>query len=289
MTASSCAGERRASTSVGISRTGRRKPTSAGSIGAFEYLIGSALRTPAGPGVGDARSTRAASRTARRADSSRTRSEPDSHTTTSAIVIGPGTLSDATGSASRSSEAGHAAMTGVAPREIGASFSPNAANSENGTRNFTDAASQSAWRTRAASFRSRRTTSATARANSVDCQTWFTTLAVIGSLLVVGLLERPARLLDVVHRQPARLDQVRDQRLRAASEEAQQLVDDRTARRVGRDQRFEDVRVADLLLALDRALCLEPIDDGLHGRVGGPALLREVLLDLPDGRRAERP
>src|SRR5690606_30578028 len=272
-------------------------PTSAGSMRVLEYRIGrlafrlgTSAREATRPSGADAPFTSAASCPARSADRAATSTAPPAQTARSASAIGPGRASDATGSAMRSNDAGHAKTAGIGPCDAGASRSPSAVRSENGTRNLTDAASQSPYRIRAESSFSTRTTSATATANSVDCQRWFTKLAIIALLLLVGLaglLERAARFLDVVQRQPSRLDQVGDQRLRAAAEEAEELVDDRAPCGVGRDQRLEDVCIADLLRAADGALRFEPIHDCLHRRISRPALRREVLLDLAHRRRAE--
>src|SRR5262245_54558411 len=56
-----------------------------------------------------------------------------------------------------------------------------------------------------------------------------------------------------------------------------------------RDHGFEDVRVADLLRALQRTLRLEAVDDRLHGGVCGPALRGEGLLNLADRQGALGP
>src|SRR6188474_3093857 len=109
------------------------------------------------------------------------------------------------------------------------------------------------------------------------------------SLLGGRVAQRLARFFDVRERKLARLDEMRHQRLGAAAEQAEQLVDDLAMRGHLGDHRFEDVRVADLLRALQRVLRLEAIDDRLHGRVRGAALRREALLDLADRRRALRP
>jgi hypothetical protein len=59
--------------------------------------------------------------------------------------------------------------------------------------------------------------------------------------------------------------------------------------RRARDDRLEDVGVADLLRAADRALLLEPVHHRLDGGVGRPALVGKGLLDLTHGRHTAGP
>src|SRR2546427_7813234 len=75
---------------------------------------------------------------------------------------------------------------------------------------------------------------------------------------------------------------MRDDGLNATAEEAEEIVDQSALRRAAGDGRFEDVRVADFLHALDRLLRFEAVDHRLHRRIGRALLLREALLNLTD-------
>src|SRR5262249_40898256 len=72
------------------------------------------------------------------------------------------------------------------------------------------------------------------------------------------------------------------------AEETQDGVEQAVARNITRDDRLEDVRVADLACPAHRAFCLESIHRGLHGRVRG-ARLGKTLLDLANRRVAPGP
>src|SRR5687768_6495610 len=80
-----------------------------------------------------------------------------------------------------------------------------------------------------------------------------------------------------------------DDRLGAAAEKAQEIVDQPPLRGVARDGGFEDVRVADLLQPADRLLSFEPVDHRLHRGVGGTVFLGKRFLNLAHRRGAARP
>jgi hypothetical protein len=82
---------------------------------------------------------------------------------------------------------------------------------------------------------------------------------------------------------------VRHHRLGPAAEQAEQVVDQAPVRRVAADHGLEDVRVADFLGATNHLLAFQAVHHGLHRGVGGPAALREGIVDLTDRARAARP
>src|SRR5260370_38724685 len=69
----------------------------------------------------------------------------------------------------------------------------------------------------------------------------------------------------------------------AADKQPQQFVDQPVLSGVARDNRLENVGVADLLDALQGFLCFEAIDRGLHRRVGRPVARWKRLLNLANG------
>src|SRR5262249_30278404 len=109
------------------------------------------------------------------------------------------------------------------------------------------------------------------------------------SLLLGRFLEHLPRLLDVLERDLAGLDQVRHQRLRAAAEEIEQIVDEPALRGVARHQGLAYVSTADLLRAPHGPLGLQAVHERLHGGVCGPGRLGQLLLDLADRRGAVGP
>jgi hypothetical protein len=75
---------------------------------------------------------------------------------------------------------------------------------------------------------------------------------------------------------------VHDDRLAAAAEQAEQLVDQTPMRRRARYHRIEDVRIADLLDAADGLFGFEPIHHRLHRGIGRPVALGEGFLNFAD-------
>lgn len=97
------------------------------------------------------------------------------------------------------------------------------------------------------------------------------------------------RFLHLGESQPARFDQMRHDRLRAAAEQAQQFVDQPAFGNVSRDDSFKNVSVADLPDAAEHFLALHAIDRGLYGGVRRLDAFAEGLLNFPDGGRAASP
>src|SRR5688572_26470172 len=116
--------------------------------------------------------------------------------------------------------------------------------------------------------------------------TYFSTFSTSSTF---QLEQQLLRLFDVVERQIAGLDQMRHDRLAAAAEEGEELVDEAALRGGARDGRLEDVRVADLLRPTDGALLFEPVHHRLHGGVGRPALLGKGFENLADRGCATAP
>src|ERR1700681_1350963 len=100
------------------------------------------------------------------------------------------------------------------------------------------------------------------------------------SVLSRELAESVLRFLDVLERQLAGFNQMGDDRLAPAAKKAQKLVNQSPLGHVARDQRFENVCVADLLDAAERPFCFQSIDGGLDRRVGRSFLDREGFLDF---------
>ena len=84
-------------------------------------------------------------------------------------------------------------------------------------------------------------------------------------------------------------DQMRHHGLGASAEKSQQVVNQAALRGLFGDGGFEDVRVADFLHAAQRQFAFQPINGGLDGGIGGPAMLGKSLLDLADGEKAVGP
>jgi len=104
----------------------------------------------------------------------------------------------------------------------------------------------------------------------VDCQRWSSSPAIQGTKV-------------------AGFDQLGHHRLHAPAEQGEELIHQPGLGGVARDQRFEDMGVADLARAAQRLLGLQPVNHGLDGGVGGPVLGGEAFLDLADGRRPAVP
>src|SRR5882724_4044520 len=78
-------------------------------------------------------------------------------------------------------------------------------------------------------------------------------------------------------------------RLGPTTEYRQEFVDQPPLCLFARDGGFKDVRVADPFNAAKSLFSLQPIYDGLHGRIGRPGCFRKSLLNLTDGARAFLP
>src|SRR5206468_10198638 len=104
------------------------------------------------------------------------------------------------------------------------------------------------------------------------------------SFLPFLLLER----LQIVECELAALQQMRDERLRRAADEVEQLIEEAAHDRFLRRRRREDEGVATLADALDRPLLLQAENDGLDGGVGG-APFGQRILHLPNGAFPELP
>jgi hypothetical protein len=84
------------------------------------------------------------------------------------------------------------------------------------------------------------------------------------------------------------LDELRHHRQRAPTEQPENVVEQPDARDVARDDRFEDVRVADLARAPYRAFRFKPVHGSLNRGIRG-LRIGECLLDLADRRVAASP
>src|SRR2546430_1141614 len=82
---------------------------------------------------------------------------------------------------------------------------------------------------------------------------------------------------------------MRHERTRRAAEKIEQIVDQAPMRRLTRDNRLEDVRVADLLDLPHGAFFFETANDGLDGGIGRALLLRQRFLNLAHRRAPQLP
>jgi hypothetical protein len=102
-------------------------------------------------------------------------------------------------------------------------------------------------------------------------------------------LEFALGFLDVFEAELAGFDEMHDDELGAAAEHGEEFVDEAELGGVARDERLEDVEVADLAGAADDFFGFHAVGGGLDGGVGGAGLCGEGLLDLADGGVAAGP
>ncbi len=175
-----------------------------------------------------------------------------------------------------------------------ANCAPAPTSAENGTRNFTDAASHSQYRTAARFCRSASVKSHTAATQTGGLPEVIGDGDEIGrdhcdSLLSRILPESLLGLLHVLEGEAARFDKVSHHQIGAAAEECQQLVDQAALGIFAGDGGLENVGVADSLDTTQGLLPFQAIDSGLHGGVSRPARLGKCLLNFPNGARAFLP
>src|ERR1019366_3082814 len=108
-------------------------------------------------------------------------------------------------------------------------------------------------------------------------------------VLSLQLAEGPFGFLHILEGELARFNQMRHDRLRAAAEEREEVVDELPLRGIARDGGLENVEVSDFFYAANGLLAFQTIDSGLDGGVCRPAFFWEGFLNLADGGLAAVP
>src|ERR1051326_7620834 len=106
--------------------------------------------------------------------------------------------------------------------------------------------------------------------------------------LLFPVAQQPLGLLDIRQSEFSGLHQMRHHRLHAA-EQAEKFIRQAPPRLLARYHRLEDMGIADLAGAAQRAFLLQPVHHGLHRGVGGAFAAGKFFLDLADGGGAIAP
>src|SRR5262245_18132914 len=88
--------------------------------------------------------------------------------------------------------------------------------------------------------------------------------------------------LQIPQRDRARFEEIGDQQARGPAEQLQQLPHQAAPVLAPVDRRLEQLSIADLPDLAQGALLLEPVDEGLNGRVGHTLLLGQTVEDFTD-------
>src|SRR6516162_4518464 len=95
--------------------------------------------------------------------------------------------------------------------------------------------------------------------------------------------------LQVLQRERACLEKIGDEQARRTAEEIQKVANQAVEELLLIDRRFEKLRVPNSLDPAHCALLLEPVHEGLNGRVRNPFLLGQALENLSHGTGTELP
>src|SRR5215831_14122062 len=92
-----------------------------------------------------------------------------------------------------------------------------------------------------------------------------------------ALLDRFLQFPHILDRQLPVLGKLRHHRLRASSKETQNFVEQSEPRHIARDDRLENIGIADLADAAHRLLAFKPVYRRLNRRVCGLGLWKRLL------------